>query len=233
MPTTFGELKRLVFLELRRSDGEAELAIEEAINRAHKAIARAQDFEELMVLDTTNAVTVASTKLYHLIDDLLLTRPKDIYTIRLMNDSNSRKLVWVPFDRLDEVIPYTEQRGEDRSKWYTQRGLNIELFPIPDDAYSLYIQYSQWPETLDAEDDTTPYLNLDDVIVTLGAEIALAILEGGSMTGWTQRAQILLGQGMAESRSKPDALLVAQPFNSHGSSLQGEYWLNPFIKGDR
>lgn len=233
MGTTFAELKRQVFLRLKRTDGLAELAIEEGINSAQRYIARVEDFEELMILDLTHAFTVASQKLYHLITDLALDRPKDLYTIRYMDGPNSRKLMSIPLGRLDSSIPYPEQVGTSRPKWYTRRGMYLEFYPIPNDAKPLYIQYSQWPDTLALDLDETPYLYLDDVITTLATEIAEAILTGGAISDWTKRAQMLIGSALMEVRAKPDVLLVAQPFRTGGGVLSGEYWNNPFVKGDR
>ena len=64
MATTFAEFKRRVMLGIPQVDGETLLTVEEAINIAHKVIACVRDFDDLMVLDTTNALTVASQKLY-------------------------------------------------------------------------------------------------------------------------------------------------------------------------
>jgi hypothetical protein len=85
---------------------------------------------------------------------------------------------------------------------------------------------------LEEDTDETPYVDMDDIIVALGSEIALAILEGGAMTGWTQRAISLLGAGLSEQRSRPDALMVARPFCPNIQVLSGDYWLNPWVKGD-
>lgn len=230
--TTYSELIRQTMLKLQpRSDGITRLAVEQAINDAQRVIASVKDFDELMTLDTANASTTANQSLYHIEDDLDLTRPKDIYTIRLMDEDNSRKLTYVPFRRLDEAIPYTEQVGTGRSTWYTIRGRYVELFRIPDTAYNLYIQHSQWPAAANYANanDTTPFLNIDHVIVTLAADMALASLEGGS-SDWFQRAKQLLGVALNEEDTRPDQTLIAQPFNPTCAGPMGEYWNNPFVK---
>ena len=55
--TTFGELKRQVLLRMEEKEGRALLAVEQAINDAHKIIAAVKDFDDLMVFDTTHAFT--------------------------------------------------------------------------------------------------------------------------------------------------------------------------------
>lgn len=226
--TSFGELKRRTLLGMSRTDGETLLAVEEAINTAHKVIASVKDYDCLMVLDTTNAVTVASQKLYHLETDLLLVRPKDIYSIRLMDDEESRKLTYVPFRELDERIPYTEQSGEGKPKWYTRRGEYIELYLIPDAAYDLYVMHSQWPAVLVDDTDLTPYPNIDHVIVSLAINIANEI-QIGQITEWETIASRLLGLSSGEHATRPDEMLVAQPFTTK-APMPGEYWNNPWIK---
>jgi hypothetical protein len=234
MGTTFSELKRQVLLRIRDMDGVTDLAISDGINQAHKAIARVYDYDELIVLDTANAVTMANQSSYHLISNLALSNPKDIYSIRLMDGSKSRKLTYVPPRELDSIVPYKELSGTGRSCWYTQRGMYIELFRIPDSNYALHITHSKWPATLSNDSDETPYLNLDDIIVTLGTEIAISIISrSGVVNDWTGRAKELLGLAVLENRTRPDVTFVACPFNPKASRLTGEYWLDPFQKGDR
>ena len=229
MTTTYKELKRRVMLKFPRSDGLAVLTVEQSINDALQVIASVHDFDELITLDTTNAATVDGTKQYNATSDWGLTRPKDFYSIRLMDEANSRKLKYVPPERLDELIPYTELTGEGKPSFYTYRGVEVELFRIPDDAYSLYIQYSQWPATLDEDADEIEYTNIDSVIVQLAFDMALSSLEGGSVD-WQARAIQLLGIGINQEIVKPDRTFKAQPFRARTSNLVGEYWLNPWVK---
>ncbi len=230
MTTSFKELKRQVFLKMPgHVDGIAQLAVEQAINDAQTVIAYTKDFDELIFLDTANAKTTANTNLYHMTSNLNLTRPKDIYSIRLMANDNSRKLTYVPLRKLDEIVPYTNQTGTGYPDWYTIRGEYVELYKIPNANYSLYIQHSRWPAILSNETDTTPFVNIDPVIVTLAVEMALSSLEGSS-GDWFSRARQLLGLSVKEETARPDQVFVAQPFNPAPSGIVGEYWNNPWIR---
>lgn len=230
MATNYGEFIRRVMLNLHpRSDAITKIAVEQAINDALKVIACVKDFDELMTLDTTHAATVADQKLYHIETDFALVRPKDIYSMRLMDDADSRKLTYVSFRDLDKQIPYTEVTGTGRSKYYTMRGNYVELYPIPDAVYSLYVQHSQWPTVLSATTDETEYTDIDYAIVALSTDMALASLEGGG-GDWLSRATQLLGMATSEETTRPDEVRVAQPFIPTRLPSVGSYWLNPWVK---
>lgn len=226
----FGEAKRLVLLRVGKEDGRTRLIMEQAINDAIHLVATIRDFDELMTLDITNAFTVASQKIYHIVDDLALVRPKDIYSIRYMDEGQSRKLTFVPFRELDEVVPYTEITGEGKPLYYTVRGRYIELYRIPDEVMPLYIQHSQWPDTLVDDDDEIPYVNIDPVIIALAADMTISMGEGGSSQDWTQRAMSLLTGAVKEDIERPDKVYVARPFRTTGK-VPSEYWRDPFYRG--
>lgn len=231
MSTTLSEIRRQVALRLPMNTGKEMIQIDQAINDAQTALVRVQDFDELIVLDTTNAATVASQKIYHLESDLGLVRPKDIFSIRYMNGTLSRKLVYIPPSRLDQDIPYTETSGEGDPAWYTQRGLYIELFRIPAEVKPLYIQHSQWPSPLEDDADTLSLTYVDDVIVALATEMAAAIILGSTRPDWLARAKELLGITVRDTQRHPDHMVVAQPFRSGGyPTRSGEYWNDPFVK---
>jgi hypothetical protein len=229
--TTFEELIRQTMLKLQpRNDGITRLMVEQSINDAQKVIAMVMSSDALTALDTTHAYTAADQKIYHIVDDLQLVRPKDILSIRLMDEANSRKLHFVPASRLDRDIPYTEITGTDRSSYYTRRGKYLEFYPIPNAVYALYIHHTQWPAILEEDDDETEFENIDFVIAQLAADMTLSNLEGSS-GDWTKRAQALLSLTVAEEITKPDERLVAQPFCASSSRRPpGEYWLNPWVK---
>ena len=92
MGLTFSELKRRVTLGMEALSPEATLVIEQSINDAVLAICTVIDLPDLFVTDTTNAATVASQKIYSLTTDWGLTRPKDLFSLILVDSTNSREL---------------------------------------------------------------------------------------------------------------------------------------------
>lgn len=230
---TLKELRRRVFFGFPRTDGEVQMIVDQAINDALRAIATVKDFDELIVTDTTNAATVDGQKTYDWVTDWLLTRPKKIYSIRLMDTTNSRKLIWIPPGEVDRALPYAETLEEDTPAYYTSVGEgNFELLPIADDAYDLYIRYSQWPVTLSADTDETPYVNLDTTTVFLAKDIANAYISGDYLD-FVQRAQYYLSGSVSEEKRQPDQLRVAKPFTTSGATVNGTPWLDPFVRSDR
>ena len=233
MGITYSELQRRVFLGFPRTDGEAFLAVKQAINDALTALVSTGKFDALLERDLTNAETVDGQRTYHLVDDLGLTLPKDIDSIILHADSNSRKLAYVAPRELDLKIPYPERFGEGKSQWYTRYGENIELIRIPNDAYSLYIRYSKWPTALTDDSDESPLsAQWDHVLVFLSKDIANAYLNE-EYVNFTEKAMSYLKLGLAESRTRPDETLVAQPFETDAEYRGvGESWKDPFVKRD-
>lgn len=230
--TTLAELRRRVLLGMPfEQKGELLLSVDQAVNDALRAIATVRDFDDLIVTDTTHAATVDGQKTYHWVTHWGLTRPKKIYSIRCMDTTSSRKLEYVSANELDKVLPYAEQLSEGLPTHYTDAGSgNFELLRIPDAAYSLYIRYSQWPNTLANETDETPYSNLDMQTIFLAKDITNAYLHG-EYIDFTQRASFYLSGGISEDKRQPDRKLVAQPFSATvDESGSGETWNDPFVR---
>lgn len=227
MGTTRAELKRKVLMGFKDLTGEDILMCEEALNMACRAIAEVHNFEELKTYDTTSADTVDGTKTYHLTTDLSLTRPKDIVSIIVHDDHNSRKLKYRDPQWVDANYPYPEGMAETLPEIYTQRGNSIDLIPIPDDAYDLYITYYQWPAEMTADTTECSYSNIDTTIIALARDIFIS-LRAGLPLDYADRARGYLGISYKDDRSMPDRLPVARPFNA-SKPITGEYWNDPFI----
>jgi hypothetical protein len=240
MGTTRGELKRKVLMGIKDLGGEDMLMAEEAINMACYAIAMVHNFGELTVMDRTNCHTADGTKNYSLTTALLLTRPKDIISIVLHDDNQSRKLTYKTPQWIDSNYPYPEAIGEGRPEIYTQRVDQLELIPIPDAIYDLYVNYAQWPLALTADTTECSYTNKDFVVVGLARDIFLA-MRGGIPLDPVAKAKGYMDTAMRDDRSGPDALPVAQGFQSSGPSradsttltLDGVTWNIDLVRGGR
>lgn len=201
------------------------------LNWGQERIARSYNFDELNILLTTSA-TVTSVKTYPLVtgtNNLGLTRPKDIESIRLIDSQNSIKLERFDPRKFDHKYPRPENYASQRPSIYMRWGYSIEVLRIPDAVYSLYIRYPQWPSSLSSDSQVSDYEYKDQLI------ISAAILEGylhfeeyTDVAIWMQR---FLGQ-------LSDAIKVvgdedwephASEFNmGKGGYSSGEPWTDPY-----
>lgn len=154
---------------------------------AQKRIARYYNFDELNT-NYESATTVASVKRYPLesgTNNLGLTRPKDIFSIRLIDGDNSRKLTRWSTRKFDRKIARPENYSEGRPRIYIKWSYSAEFFRIPDSAYTLHIRYPQWATDLTTSSQTSDFINKDHLIVTAGVlETYLALEEYESARIW-------------------------------------------------
>lgn len=253
MGQTFSELKRRTLLGMTNLDPKAKatstsavgtittggkplpeevmLVVEQAVNDAILTLCSLVDLPDIFVTDTANAETVHAQKTYLLTTDLLLTRPKDIFSVRLINDTASANLKYVPHKEWDEANPYPEGTAEGTPSKYTLVGNSMELFRVPDDVYPLYIRYNQWPVALVEDADVCVLDNMDIQIVFLAKDIANAYMNGGYLD-FTARAKEYLKLGRTVAQREPNLRLKANPFNPTANyTPTGEYWNDPLFKG--
>lgn len=225
MGTTLKELTRKVMINLKRSDGLAWLGAVDGINQTLYEVAKRQDWDELHT--STDKVTVASTKSYHLVNDWAMTTLKDIYSLRLIDGANSRRLIYTPVSEIDTYIPYPEQFSTGRPYWYTKRGLSLELIKVPDAVYTIRIHHSNWPTVLELETDESPFgPEIDDVLISGGTMFAQAFIEGD----WAGFTPEKLSVSILEERTEPDERLVHRGFDPYRKAPTYDPVTNPWHK---
>ena len=83
----------------------------------------------------------------------------------------------MPIRKFDKTYPKPDNYEEGVPTIYTRWGQNLMMFKIPDDAYDLYIRYSQWAADLTTSTESD-YDNRDQLIITAGTlETYLALQE--------------------------------------------------------
>lgn len=201
------------------------------INWAQRRIAKSYDFYELQA-KKTNAATVADVKTYPLetgTNNLGLTRPKDIRSIVLVDGSNterSRKLEFWNYRRFDERFPRPENYPTNIPYLYTREGNNLELFRIPDDAYTLIIRYGQWPTEFSSGSQTSDFSDKDELIITAGVlETYLALEEYADAGIWMQKFLGQLKDSILEE-GDTDWEPQAQPFRTDHTPPSSSPWLS-------
>lgn len=201
------------------------------LNWAQRRIAKSYDFYELMG-NQTSAVTVANVKTYPLetgTNNLGLTNVKNINTVVLIDGSNtyrSRRLeFWHP-RRFDDMFPRPENYPSDIPSMYIRQGDNLELFRIPDAAYTLKIRYAKWPTVFSSGSQTSDFSNKDELIVTAGVlETYLALEEYADAAIWMQKFVGQLKDSISEE-GDPDWEPRAEFFRTDRIPATGKPWLS-------
>ena len=200
------------------------------LNLGQKRIARFYNFHELNKYNE-NAATITDIKRYPMgngTNNLGLTRVKDIYSIRLIDDAYSRVITrWSP-RKFDRIYPYPAKYSTDRPSIYIRWGNDLEFFKIPSGAYTLYIRYSQWAQDLTLGTQVSDYLNKDQLLITTGIfETYLALEE-------YEDAKIYYAKLLGELK---DAVKVegdvdwepeAEESGRYGYYESGSPWTDPF-----
>lgn len=201
------------------------------LNWGQQRIARFYNFHELNTY-TESAATVASTSRYPLVtgtNNLGLTRPKDIQSIRLIDGENSRILVRKSPRWFDQKFPLITNYADGRPHIYIRWGNDIELFRRPDAVYTLYIRYPQWATPLTAGSTASDFENKDQLL------ICAAILEGylhfeeyKDAEVWTAKFLGLLQDAVHAEGDidwEPEASAMS---SAPGGYTSGEPWIDPY-----
>lgn len=203
------------------------------LNWGQERICRAYNFDELTILNTS-AVTATGVLSYPLIvgtNNLGLIRPKDIETIRLIDNQNSIKLERFHVRKFDQKFPYPVNFAQQSPRIYCMRGFNLEFFRIPDAIYNLYITYPQWPTpfVLASPNAVSDFYYKDQLIITA------AILEGylhfeeyTDAEKWNALFEMRLKDAI-HAEGDVDWEPHASEFKtSKGGYQSGEPWLDPY-----
>lgn len=152
------------------------------LNWGQRRIANHYSFYELQKVSET-PLTVIGEKTYPLesgANNLGLSRVANINSIRLIDDTNSRKLTFWHYRKFDAHHPYpTSSNASGTPSIYTRWGNSIVLYKVPNKVYSLYIRYGQYANNLDSDSQLHDFgEDKDQLIVTAGIlETYLALEE--------------------------------------------------------
>ena len=200
------------------------------LNWAQKRVARAYSFHELSKYNET-AATVADAKRYPMetgTNNFGLIRPKDIHSIRLIDGENSRTLTRWSQRKFDKWYPRPANYATSRPRIYVRWGSDLELFRIPNDAYTLYIRYSQWPTDFSTGAQTSDYTNKDQLLTTMGVfETYLALEEYTDAEIWFAKARGMIMDAV-RAEGDVDWEPEAEPHMARPGYESGEPWKDPY-----
>lgn len=201
------------------------------LNWGQQRIARAYNFEELNAIQESAAL-VASTLRYPMktgTNNLGLTRPKDIASVRLIDSENSRCLDRWSYRKFDKKFPNPSIFTTGRPSIYVRYGNNLEFFRIPDSAYSLYIRYPQWAQDLSSDGQTSDFEDKDQLIITAGIlEGYLHFEEYEDAKIWASQYAYQLQEAIKISGDMDWKPSPENFSNGRGGYISGEPWIDPF-----
>ena len=209
----------------RTITGVSNARINRWLNWAQDYISDLHTYEEMRKSDST-LVTVAS-------DNSLTwpTRMKDLYTLRLVDGANSRKLIYVHPREFDVKIPRAATYSEGRPSWYVDYGSTFELFMIPDAVYNMTGRFSQYPIDFAADSSTSALLRKDALlcaVTTVFGFWTLRELEDAAYWG-SQLVPPLYEASLTGDHSAEDWTPVARGFGQGVATIVGEWWKSPFV----
>lgn len=206
------------------------------LNLAQQRLARKHDFDEMENISESILVISDSEQ------DRFLQLPtlRECYSIVLLDNasgtigSRNRKLVGQTAQWMDRWQSRPDYWVRNIPHSYCVWGNRIELFPIYDAVYTLRMRWTQWPNDLVEDTDTSDFLQKDEILIELALAYAYRSLgkEDDAMKheGW---ANSLIKDASENDREKPD--ISHRPSISDadavGASGIVEPWNDPFDKG--
>ena len=200
------------------------------LNWAQKRIANHYSFYELNAIKE-NASVIASVKTYPLesgTNNLGLSRVSAINSVILLDSENSRKLDFWHYRKFDKWYPRPENFSTSRPRIYTRWANSLIFFKIPNATYTIQIRYSQYPNDLTSDAQTSDFLEKDQLLVTAGVlETYLALEEYNDAKIWYE---LFVGQltDAVKAEGDEDWEPEAEPHGGHPGYMSGEPWLDPY-----
>lgn len=203
------------------------------LNWGQERICRAYNFDELIILNI-NATLLTGVLSYPLItgtNNLGLILPKDIETVRLVNNENSIKLEKIHIRKFDHRYPYPPNFADQSPTRYNVRGFNMEVFPIPDSNYPLYITYHAWPTPFTIANTTqvSDFYYKDQLIITAAVlEGYMHFAEYDQVKPWQEMFDMRLKEAIHAEGDVDWEPHASQFKSSRGGYQSGEPWLDPY-----
>ena len=208
----------------RTSTGVADGRINNWLNWAQSYLSDLHTYEEMRGKDTSKSTADGDNSVSW------PTRMKDLYSMTLQDGSNSRKLTYVNPREFDIIIPRPAVYTEDRPSWYVDYGSTFELFPIPNAVYSLVIRCSTHPIDFANDAVSSTLLRKDALICAVATTFGFwSLRELEDATYWgREMVPPLYEASLTGDHSGEDWIPIARGFSLNQSSVQGEWWTNPF-----
>lgn len=197
------------------------------VNRAQQWIARRAD----LLQATATTSTVASQQSYSFPSNF-----RNIYTLRLEDGVDSVKLDCVLPWQMDTYVPLPSALTTGKSLYYVpyKDTGTFELYPIPDDTYTIRLRYSYLPSDFTSSTAVSEFTNCDDALIAYGTSFMFRWLqEIKDADQWEAYGNRIIDDVVklsAEAEQFIDWSPYYQGFSTNPNGAPGDYVNNPFIK---
>lgn len=231
MALQLSEFREEILGHFRNRGDITSARLNRIINLIQKRITRRYDWFEIHnVAYVTTSFTGDIT-----IDKLVDTPPslKVVKSLRLIDGTDSRKLIAKPYQIWDSFLPNPGQYRIDRPSFYTRWGLVFELWPVPNAVYTIECRHTKWLDDMVLDTDTAGLLEKDDLIIAGACNyVANAI---GRMEDAVRHWRVysnLLQAAIDVERTEPDLVQIPELNRTSrlGSGTSNQYWLDPMSK---
>ncbi len=216
--------------EVRAAFGDStqyDARLDNLFTLAQDRLVSKHDFEELKVRATLATTSVTADPSVDMVVALPVTL-RQLYSVILVDDMNSRRLQPIPGHLWDKEIPYAEAFTRARPTKYRRWGTNIELWRVPDAAYVLRGHYTTWGTAFTTDSQKSDLERKDQLLILL-VQIWLAVL-----LDRPDRANYFWAvfKTMYEESFHVSIYQADVNMGSTSSSASVDnYWQNPFVSG--
>lgn len=224
---TLADLRAELRANLGGRDDVADSRLDRHLNMAQQRISRSSDFTEMRKIGShTLTLTGDAAQDKYL---LLTTNVRKIYSLRLIDGSQSLRLTGTPRHKWDTLLPATEHLSLGRPERYTRWGNTLEFYRVPNVAWQLIMRWSNWPTAFTSVSQLSDLDEKDDLILALATFTMFSSL-GQKDDGFVylSTAKAMLNEAVIEDRSEPDIDYSGGGVVA-GDFPLGDYWADPFV----
>ncbi len=203
---------------------DKDTAILDFLNDALKVMARRHEWRDLRIVRTTTLTTGEFR--YSFPDDM-----RDTHGIRIIDSTSSVLLVEKTKLWLNNLEPNPDSDSVAKPAFYAVDGNYFEVFPRPDQDYTIYLDMTRWPTALVNDADTPELDQVDDVLVAYAtAELYASIQMLTESERWERRFETRFKAAWMQDNSRPNHQPVQDGVvTAGGVGPVSDYWNRPFV----
>ena len=222
MALTLTELLTRVGYNTNRSDLTTRVTA--YLNDGLREMARRHQWRDLHI--ERSATLTAGTYRYAFPSDM-----DKFMGIRIIDDAESEWLKARTKSWLNRYEPYPDGESTAKPEFVCVDGGYFEVYPRPDEAYTVWINITKWPATLSNLSDTPDIDGVDDVLVayaTAQAFLSLGQHENGQQ--WIMEFERRFRSARLQDGDWPTLDTPRDGVVSEGAvGLPNDYWLRPDV----